>query len=102
MLSARKPKETARKAERNRHAFATRAVHGGGGPDPATGAVSVLIYATSTYAQESPGVHKGYTYARSRNPTRDAVERCIADLENGSANFSFASGSAATLLERLD
>ena len=90
--------------ERNRHAFATRTVHGGGGPDPATGAVSVPIYATSTYAQESPGVHKGYAYARSRNPTRDAVERCIADLENGSAGFAFASGSAetATLLECLD
>jgi cystathionine gamma-lyase len=90
--------------ESNRHAFATRAVHGGGGPDPATGAVSVPIYATSTYAQESPGVHKGYAYARSRNPTRDAVERCIADLENGSAGFAFASGSAATatVLECLD
>jgi len=90
--------------ERNRHAFATRTVHGGGGPDPATGAVSVPIYATSTYAQESPGVHKGYAYARSRNPTRDAVERCIEDLENGSAGFAFASGSAATatLLECLD
>ena len=74
--------------ERNRHAFATRAVHGGGG-DPATGAVTVPIYATSTYAQESPGVHKGYAYARSRNPTRDAVERCIADLENGSTGFRF-------------
>jgi len=89
--------------ERNRHAFATRAVHGGGGPDQATGAMSAPIYATSTYAQESPGVHKGYAYARSRNPTRDAVERCIADLENGSAGFAFASGSAATatLLECL-
>ena len=90
--------------ERNRHAFATRAVHGEGGPDQATGAVSVPIYATSTYAQESPGVHKGYVYGRSRNPTRDAVERCIADLENGRAGFAFASGSAATatVLECLD
>jgi cystathionine beta-lyase/cystathionine gamma-synthase len=90
--------------EHNRHAFATRAVHGGGGPDEATGAVSVPIYATSTYAQESPGIHKGYAYGRSRNPTRDAVERCIADLENGSAGFAFASGSAATatVLECLD
>jgi cystathionine gamma-lyase len=90
--------------EHNRHAFATRTVHGGGGPDEATGAVSVPIYATSTYAQESPGIHKGYAYGRSRNPTRDAVERCIADLENGSAGFAFASGSAATatLLECLD
>jgi cystathionine gamma-lyase len=81
--------------ERNRYALATRAVHAGGGPDQATGAASVPIHATSTYAQESPGVHKGYAYARSRNPTRDAVERCIADLENGSAGFAFASGSAA-------
>jgi Cys/Met metabolism PLP-dependent enzyme len=69
-VSGRMPKETARMTERNRHAFATRAVHGGGGPDHATGAVSVPIYATSTYAQESPSVHKGYAYARSRNPTR--------------------------------
>jgi cystathionine gamma-lyase len=90
--------------DNNRHAFATRTVHGGGGPDRATGAVSVPIYATSTFAQESPGVHKGYAYARSGNPTRDAVERCIADLENGRAGFAFASGSAATatLLECLD
>jgi cystathionine gamma-lyase len=90
--------------ERNRHAFATRAVHAGGGPDPATGAVSVPIYATSTYAQESPGVHKGYEYARTRNPTRETLERCVADLENGGAGFAFASGSAAmaAVLECLD
>ena len=91
-------------AASNRHAFATRAVHAGGGPDPLTGAVSVPIYATSTYAQESPGVHKGYDYARSRNPTRHALERAVADLENGSAGFAFASGSAASaaVLESLD
>jgi cystathionine gamma-lyase len=90
--------------ERNRHAFATRAVHAGGGPDLMTGAVSVPIYATSTYAQESPGVHKGYEYARSRNPTREVLERCAADLENGSTGFAFASGSAAiaAVLECLD
>ena len=88
----------------NRHAFATRAVHGGGEPDPATGAVATPIYATSTYAQESPGVNKGYAYARTRNPTREALERCLADLENGSVGFAFASGSAAiaTVLECLD
>jgi cystathionine gamma-lyase len=88
----------------NRHAFATRAVHGGGEPDPTTGAVTVPIYATSTYAQQSPGVHKGYEYARTRNPTREALERCVADLENGSAGFAFASGSAAiaAMLECLD
>ena len=90
--------------ERNRRAFATRAVHGGGGPDPATGAVTVPIYATSTYAQKSPGVHQGYQYARTRNPTREALERCVADLENGAAGFAFASGSAAiaAVLECLD
>jgi cystathionine gamma-lyase len=79
-------------------------VHGGGEPDPTTGAITTPIYATSTYAQKSPGVHKGYAYARTRNPTREALERCLADLENGSAGFAFASGSAAiaTVLECLD
>jgi cystathionine gamma-lyase len=88
----------------NRHSFATRAVHAGGGPDPTTGAVSVPIYATSTYAQQSPGIHRGYAYARTRNPTREALERCVADLENGSMGFAFASGSAAiaAVLETLD
>ncbi len=96
--------EPRKEMERNRHAFATRAVHAGGGPDPATGAVVVPIYATSTYAQESPGVHKGHEYARTSNPTRAALERCVADLENGSAGFAFASGSAAmaAVLECLD
>jgi cystathionine gamma-lyase len=90
--------------ERKRHAFATRAVHSGGGADQATGAVSVPIYATSTFAQQSPGVHRGYTYARTGNPTREALEHCLADMENGSAAFAFASGSAATaaVLECLD
>ena len=90
--------------ERNRPAFATRAVHSGGGPEPTTGAVTVPIYATSTYAQRSPGVHTGYGYARTRNPTREALEHCVADLENGSAGFAFASGSAAiaAVLECLD
>ena len=64
-------------AKRNRLAFSTRTIHGGQSPDPTTGAVMVPIYATSTYAQESPGVHKGYDYARSENPTRAAFERCI-------------------------
>ena len=80
----------------NRLGFATRAVHAGQAPDPTTGAVIVPIYATSTYAQESPGVHKGYEYSRSQNPTRMAFERCIADLENGTTGFAFASGMAAT------
>jgi len=88
---------------RNRLAFSTRTVHGGQHPDPLTGAVMVPIYATSTYAQASPGIHKGYEYARSQNPTRFAFERCIADLESGAAGFAFASGLAAisTTLELL-
>jgi cystathionine gamma-lyase len=84
--------------------FSTRAIHAGQSPDPATGAVMPPIYATSTYAQESPGVHKGYEYSRTQNPTRMAWERCIADLEGGTRGFAFASGMAATatLLELLD
>jgi cystathionine gamma-lyase len=91
-------------APRNRLAFATRTIHGGQTHDPLTGAVMVPIYATSTYAQSSPGVHKGFEYARSQNPTRFAFERCIADLESGAAGFAFASGLAgiATVLELLD
>jgi cystathionine gamma-lyase len=76
-------------------AFATRAVHGGQRPDPATGAVMTPIYATSTYAQRSPGVHQGFEYSRSQNPTRFAYERCVADLEAGTRGFAFASGLAA-------
>jgi cystathionine gamma-lyase len=89
---------------RNRLAFSTRTVHGGQSHDPTTGAVMVPIYATSTYAQQSPGVHKGYDYARTKNPTRMAFERCIADLESGAAGFAFASGLAgiATVFELLD
>ena len=81
---------------RNTLGFATRCVHAGQENDPTTGAVMTPIYATSTYAQSSPGVHKGFEYARSQNPTRMAFERCIADLEGGSAGFAFASGMAAT------
>jgi len=89
---------------KNRLAFATRTIHGGQSHDPTTGAVMVPIYATSTYAQESPGVHKGFEYARSQNPTRFAFERCVADLESGTKAFAFASGLAAasTVLEMLD
>ncbi|MFL5176834.1 MAG: cystathionine gamma-synthase [Microvirga sp.] len=90
--------------EKNQLAFDTRSIHAGQEPDPTTGAVMMPIYATSTYAQESPGVHKGYEYARSQNPTRMAFERCIADLEGGSAGFAFGSGLAATatVLDALD
>jgi cystathionine gamma-lyase len=80
--------------EGKRH-LATRVIHGGQAPDPATGAVMPPIYATSTFAQESPGVHKGLDYGRSHNPTRWALERCVADIESGGAAFAFASGLAA-------
>jgi cystathionine beta-lyase/cystathionine gamma-synthase len=88
----------------NRLDFATRCIHAGQEPDPTTGAVMMPIYATSTYVQQSPGVNKGYDYARTKNPTRMAFERCIADLEGGTAAFAFASGLAAisTSLECLD
>src|SRR4026208_1503196 len=76
-------------------AFNTRVIHAGQHPDPSTGAVMTPIYATSTYVQQSPGVHKGYEYSRSQNPTRMAYERCIADLENGMEGYAFASGMAA-------
>jgi cystathionine beta-lyase/cystathionine gamma-synthase len=84
-------------------ALATRVIHAGQSPDPSTGAVMPPIYATSTYVQESPGVHKGFEYSRTQNPTRFAYERCVADLEGGSQAFAFASGMAttATLLELL-
>ena len=84
--------------------FDTKVVHSGQEPDPRTGAVMTPIYATSTYAQSSPGEHKGYDYARTRNPTRDALEACLADLEGGDAAFAFSSGMAAigTVLETLD
>ena len=81
---------------RNTLDFATRCVHAGQENDPTTGAVMTPIYATSTYAQSSPGVHKGFEYSRTQNPTRMAFERCIADLEGGTAGFAFASGMAAT------
>lgn len=74
----------------------TRVIHGGQAPEPATGAIMPPIFATSTYVQESPGVHKGYDYSRTANPTRGAWERCIADLEGGVQGFAFASGMAAT------
>ena len=82
----------------------TLAIHGGQSPDPSTGAVMPPIYATSTYAQSSPGEHQGFEYSRSHNPTRFAYERCVAALEGGTRGYAFASGMAATstLLELLD
>ncbi len=86
------------------HYFSTRAIHAGQTPDPSTGAIMTPIYATSTYVQESPGVHKGFEYSRTQNPTRMAYERCVADLEGGTRGFAFASGLAAmaTILDLLD
>ncbi|CAN7176639.1 cystathionine gamma-synthase [Phenylobacterium sp. LjRoot164] len=89
---------------KNRLEFSTRVIHGGQSVDPTTGAVMPPIYATSTYAQTSPGEHKGFEYSRSQNPTRFAFERAIADLESGTRGYAFASGLAAisTFLEVLD
>jgi len=86
------------------HGFGTRVIHAGQSHDPSTGAVMTPIYANSTYAQQSPGIHKGLDYGRSHNPTRWAFERCVADLESGAQAFAFASGLAAiaTVLETLD
>ena len=83
--------------------FATRCIHGGQEPDPTTGAVMVPIYATSTYAQSAPGEHKGWEYGRTHNPTRQALERALADLEGGTRAYAFASGLAAmaTILDCL-
>lgn len=78
------------------YSFSTKAIHSGQAPDPVTGAIMTPIYATSTYVQESPGVHKGYEYSRTKNPTRFALEECIADLENGKRGFAFSSGLAAS------
>src|SRR5215813_12275894 len=87
--------------------FATKAIHAGQEPDPSTGAITTPIYQTSTYVQDSLGHHKGYEYARTQNPTREALERNIAAIEGGAAAFAFASGMAAidaitTLLESGD
>jgi cystathionine gamma-lyase len=86
------------------HGLGTRAIHAGQSPDPSTGAVMTPIYATSTYVQSSPGVHQGFEYSRSHNPTRFAYERCVADLEGGRNGYAFASGLAATatVLDLLD
>ena len=90
--------------KRNKQGFETRAIHAGQEPDPTTGAIMTPIYTSSTYVQESPGVHKGYDYSRSVNPTRKALESCVADLEGSNYGFAFASGmsASATILELLD
>jgi len=103
-LSGNTAKNSSAKSIEKKLDFATRCIHAGQIPDPSTGALITPIYATSTYAQKSPGVHQGFEYSRTQNPTRFAYERCIADLENGQAGFAFASGMAAinTLLELLN
>jgi len=88
------PHAATREVEFKRH-LETRVIHGGQAPEPATGAVMPPIFATSTFRQDSPGVHKGLDYGRSHNPTRWALERCVADIEGGRAAFAFASGLAA-------
>ncbi len=91
-------------SDASRWGIGTVAIHGGQSPDPSTGAVMPPIYATSTYAQSSPGVHQGFEYSRTHNPTRFAYERCVAALEGGTRGFAFASGLAATatVLDLLD
>ncbi len=91
-------------SKKNKMGFETRAIHSGQHPDPTTGAIMTPIYTSSTYVQESPGVHKGYDYSRSINPTRKALETCIADLEGSSYGYAFSSGMSATstVLELLD
>ena len=88
---------------KNQQGFATRAIHAGQQPDPTTGAIMTPVYLTSTFVQDSPGQHKGYEYSRSANPTRQALEDCIASLESGARGYAFASGLAAesTILELL-
>jgi cystathionine beta-lyase/cystathionine gamma-synthase len=90
--------------DQKQHGFETRVIHAGQHPDPSTGAIMPPIFQTSTYVQSSPGVHKGYEYSRSQNPTREALERCVADLEGGLRGYAFASGLAgmSTVLELLD
>lgn len=83
--------------------FSTRAIHAGQEPDPTTGAIMTPVYLTSTYVQSSPGVHKGWEYSRTHNPTRRAFENCLASLEQGQFGFAFSSGCAAstTILHML-
>jgi len=88
----------------SKYKLSTRVIHAGQQPDPSTGAIMTPIYASSTYVQRSPGDHQGWEYSRSHNPTRDAYEKCMADLESGIRGLAFASGMAATsaILELLD
>ena len=78
------------------YSLGTQVMHAGVEPDPTTGAIMTPIYQTSTYVQEAPGVHKGYEYARTQNPTRTALQNALAAIEKGSYGLSFGSGLAAT------
>lgn len=104
MTTTAKPDDPSAPADKPAARFATRVIHAGQSPDPSTGAIMPPIYATSTFVQQSPGIHKGLDYGRSHNPTRWALERCVADLEGGAQAFAFASGMAAiaTTLEVAD
>src|ERR1700680_3177758 len=82
-------------SKKKSHGFATRAIHAGQSPDPVTGAIMTPIYQTSTYVQAAPAEHKGYEYRRTDNPTRKALEDCLAALEAASYGLAFASGMAA-------
>ncbi len=88
-------KETTKSTKKDMYKFGTRAIHAGQEPDPTTGAIMTPIYQTSTYVQESPGKHKGYAYARGKNPTRVALEKCLASLENAKHGICFSSGQGA-------
>ena len=92
------------KDKKNKQGFSTKAIHSGQEPDPTTGAIVGPIYTSSTYVQDSPGEHKGYDYSRTTNPTRRALEICIADLEEGGSGYAYASGMSAiaTVLEILN
>ena len=92
------------KDKKNKQGFSTKAIHSGQEPDPTTGAIVGPIYTSSTYVQDSPGEHKGYDYSRTINPTRRALEICIADLEEGGSGYAYASGMSAiaTVLEILN
>ena len=86
---------TTKSTKTDMYKFGTRAIHAGQEPDPSTGAIMTPIYQTSTYVQESPGKHKGYAYARGKNPTRVALEKCLASLENAKHGLCFSSGQGA-------
>ena len=85
-------------AKNKKHSFDTRTIHVGGEPDPVTGAIMPPIFQTSTYVQKAPGVHQGYEYTRSHNPTRTRLEECLASLENANFASVTASGLSAAML----